>query len=153
KTNVKRGFLGRQRSGDGTARFRRLEIALRDLQCLRVLAVANFPLPVDRDVPWRDLIGGIPLHLGSDGEVLEAARPGLDGVARNGRVPVEFIGGKSAMFDVRENTGKVNALKASVRAELQAVEFQPNSSFDRSAVGISDKVGNFEALVLDAHRP
>ena len=122
EAHIERGLVGSERSGDGAACFRCFKIAGQDVERLRIVAVANFPVAIDRNVAWSHFIGRIPLHFCSDHEVLEAGGPGFDGVGGNQRVPVQLIGGKPGMLDIGKHAGEVRAFHVRVCAEQQAIE-------------------------------
>src|SRR5467141_609223 len=97
----------------------------------------------------RGLPRRIPNGLYGNLKMLERAAPGLDGVRRDQRIPVQFVDRRAAVLDGRQNSGQLGVLDMRVRAELQAVEAHGDSPGYAAAKRSGEKIRHFQAGVVD----
>src|SRR5882762_10230975 len=97
----------------------------------------------------RGLPRRIPNSLYGNLKMLERAAPGLDGVRRDQRIPVQFVDRKAAVLDGRQNSGQPGVLDMCIRAELQPVEAHGDPPGYAAAKRPGEKVRHFQASVVD----
>src|SRR5258708_10668906 len=91
----------------------------------------------------------IPHGLYGNFKMLEWAAPGLDGVRRDQRIPVQFVDREAAVLDGRQYSCQSHVLDMRVRAELQAVETHRDPPCYAAAKRPGEKVRHFQACVVD----